>query len=158
LRFSDVILAVATLSVISIVVIAVISYGLLYGSVSSLLALNLSAIISILVAGFLTGNIFALEIQEESRIKSAGKIAVLGGFIELFALLISFPGNAYYGAYTKDTLTSMFSNTASWTNADWFVHESTLTFLYVSLNVVLVIALGFISIYAGSMLRKPKKT
>jgi hypothetical protein len=155
LKFSDAIVAVATFSVIFILVVAVLLYVFI-SPLGSYSALNSAAVISILIAGLLTGYLFAVKIQEESRIRAVGKITVLLGFVELFAVLIGFPTNSYYGAWSKETLQSMY-NTGSWTNTDWFAHEGLLTFMYVALNVVLVLVLGFITLYAGSMLRKPKK-
>jgi len=156
LKFGDVILTVATTSVIYILVAAVL-FMVLISPLGSILAMNTSGIVSMLIAGLLGGVIFAGQIQEESRMKAVGKIAVLLAFVELFAVLIGFPTNSYYGAWTTESLQSMYS-TSAWTNADWFAYEGLVTFLNVALNVVLVLVLGFIGLYAGSMLRKPKKT
>jgi ABC-type long-subunit fatty acid transport system fused permease/ATPase subunit len=156
LKFGDVILAVAAFSVIYVLVVAVLLMVLI-SPMGSYLAMNTAGIVSILIAGLLAGFLFAGQIQEESRMKAAGKIAVLLAFVELFAVLIGFPTNSYYGAWTKETLQSMYQ-TGSWTTTDWFVYEGLATFLNVALNVVLVLVLGFIGLYAGSMLRKPKKT
>jgi len=72
-------------------------------------------------------------------------------------VLIGFSGNSYHGAWTKETLQSMFQ-TGSWTTVDWFVYEQLGLLMNVALNVVSVLVLGFIGLYAGSMLRKPKKS
>ena len=109
------------------------------------------------VAGLLVGYLFAVKIQEESRMKAVGKIAVLAAFVQGFAVMISFSANSYYGAWTKEYLQSWFQ-TGSWTTTDWFVYEELALFMNVALNVVLTLVLGFIGLYIGSMLRKPKKT
>ena len=156
MKFSDVILAVATASVIDVLLVAVLLMVFI-SPLGSTWGLNVAAIVSMLIAGLLVGIAFAGQIQEESRMRAVGKIAVLSAFAELFAVLIGFPTNSYYGAWTTETLKSMYS-TGAWTTADWFAYEGMMTFLNVALNVVLVLVLGFIGLYAGSMLRKPKKT
>jgi hypothetical protein len=156
LKFGDVIIAVATAAVIDVVLVAVL-LTLFISSMGSTWGLNFAAIVSVLVAGLLVGILFALQIQEESRTKAVGKIAVLAAFSQLFAVLIGFPTNSYYGAWTTETLQSMYS-TGAWKTMDWFAYEGMVTFWNVALNVVLTFVLGFIGLYVGSMLRKPKKT
>jgi hypothetical protein len=156
LKFSDVILAVASASVIDVLLIGVLLMVFI-SSLGSYWGLNAAGMVSVLIAGLLVGIAFAGQIQEESRMKAVGKIAILAAFVQLFAVLIGFPGNSYYGAWAKETLQSMYS-TATWATMDWFVYEGMVTFLDVALNVVLTLVLGFIGLYVGSMLRKPKKT
>ena len=156
MKFSDAILAVAAAFVIDVLVVVVLLMVLI-SPLGSYWGLNSAGIVSGLVAGLLVGYLFAVKIQEESRMKAVGKIAVLLAFVQAFAVMISFPSNPYYGAWTKETLQSMFS-TVAWTTVDWFVYEELVTFMMVALNVVLALVLGFIGLYAGSMLRKPKKT
>jgi len=156
LKFSDVILAVAASSVIYVLVVVVLLMVLI-APLGSFWGMNTAGIVSILIAGLLAGYLFAVKIQEESRMKAVGKITVLLAFVVLFAVLIGFPTNSYHAAWTKENLQSMFQ-TASWTTTDWFVYEQLATLMNVTLNVSLTLVLGFIGLYAGSMLRKPKKT
>jgi hypothetical protein len=156
LKFGDIILAVAAAVVISVLV-DVVLFMVLISPLGSYWGLNSASIISGLIASLIVGYLFALKIQEESRIMAVGKIAVLAAFVQAFAVMISFPSNPYYAAWTKDTLQSMFS-TGSWTTMDWFAYEELTLIIFVALNVVLAFVLGFIGLYAGSMLRKPKKT
>ena len=156
LKFSDVILAVAVAEVIT-VLIDVVLFMVLIKPLGSMLALNSASIISILIASLLVGYFFALRIKEESRIMSIGKIAILAAFVQSFAVMISFPSNPYYAAWTKDTLQTTFQ-TGSWTTTDWFGYQNLMLIIFVALNVALVLVLGFIGLYAGSMLRKPGKT
>jgi hypothetical protein len=156
LKFSDVILAVAAAAVIDVLVLAVLLMVLI-SPLGSYFGLNFAGIVSILVAGLLVGYLFAVKIQEESRMKAVGKIAVLSAFVQMFAIIISFSGNSYYGAWMKDALLRMFS-TGAWVTMDWFVYEELALLLEVALNVVLTLVLGFIGLYVGSMLRKPKKS
>jgi hypothetical protein len=156
LKFGDVILAVATLAVIFVLVYCVLGIALI-PSMDSYLGQNIAGLISMLVAGLLVGYLFAIKIQEESKIRAVGKIAVVFAFVDLFVVLIGFSGNSYYGAWTKETLQGMFS-TGAWKTMDWFVYSQLVTFFNLALNAVLALVLGFIGLYAGSMLRKPKKS
>jgi hypothetical protein len=156
LKFGDVILAVATTAVLGFLVSTVLLMFLV-SPLGAYWGQNTSGILAWLISGLLAGYIFAVKIQEESRIRAVGKITVLLAFVILLALMIMAAGNSYYAAYTKENLQSMFQ-TGSWTTTDWFVYENLATSVYVSLNVVLTLVLGFIGLYAGSMLRKSKKT
>jgi hypothetical protein len=156
LKFSDVILAVATVAVIDVLVDFVLGIVLI-PSMGSYWGLNSSFILSVLVAGLVVGWVFAGKIQEKSRVRAVGKIAVLLGAVESAAVMLSASANGYFSAFVKETLQSMFS-TGAWTTTDWFVYTQLALLEGVALNVVLALVLGFIGLYAGSMLRKPKKT
>jgi hypothetical protein len=156
LKFSNVILAVATLAVIDVLVYFVLGIALI-PSVGSYWGLNSAAILSLLVAGLVVGCVFAGKIQEESRIRAVGKIAVLFGAVTSSAVMLSVSANGYYSAWVKETLQSMYS-TGAWTTTDWYVYEQLALVEQVALNVLLALVLGFIGLYAGSMLRKPKKS
>lgn len=156
MKFSDVILAVATAIVIDFLLYFALGIVLI-PSMGSYLGLNSAAIISILVTGIVVGCVFALKIQEESRVRAVGKITVLVGAIISFAVMLGNSANGYYGNWIKETLQSAYS-TGAWTTTDWYVYEQLWLVGQVALNVVLVLVLGFIGLYAGSMLRKPKKS
>jgi hypothetical protein len=156
LKFSDVILAVATLAVIDVLVYFVLGIALI-SSVGSYWGLNSSFILSLLIAALVVGLVFAGRIQEESRTIAVGEIAVLLGAVESSAVMLANSANGYYSAWVKETLQSMFS-TGAWTTTDWYVYEQLALVEQVALNVVLALVLSFIGLYAGSMLRKPKKT
>jgi hypothetical protein len=156
LKFSDVILAVATAAVIYALVYYVLGIALI-PSMGSYWGLNSAAIVSMLVAGLVVGCVFAGKIQEESKMRAIGKIAVLSGTVMSFAAMISPSANGYYSAWVKENLQSMYS-TGAWTTTDWYVHEQLALAGQVALNVLLALVLGFIGLYAGSMLRKPKES
>ena len=157
MKFSDVILAVATDAVIWGFVYSVFGIVLIPSALGSYWGNTSAACISLLVAGLVVGFVFAGKIQEESRIRAVGKITVLPAFVTVFVVLMSFSGNSYSGACIKETLQSMLS-TGTWTTVDWFVYEQLAISIDVALNVALTLVLSFIGLYAGSMLRKPKKT
>jgi hypothetical protein len=156
LKFSDVILAVATVGVIDVLVYFVLGIALI-PSMGSYWGLNSAAIVSILVAGLVVGFAFAGKIQEESRIRAVGKIAVLFGAVMSSAVMIAISANGYYNAWVTEYLQSTFS-TGAWTTTDWYVYGQLVLAFQVALNVLLALVLGFIGLYVGSMLRKPKKS
>jgi hypothetical protein len=156
LKFSDVIMALATLAVIDVFVYFVLGIALI-PSIGSYWGLNSAGIVSVLVAGLVAGFIFAGQIQEESRTRAIGKIAVLFGAVTSSAIMGSLSANGYYSTWIKETLQSTYS-TGAWTTTDWFVYEQLWLTGQVALNVLLALVLGFIGLYAGSMLRKPKKS
>jgi len=156
LKFSDVILALATVGVIYVLVYCVLGMALV-PSIGSVLGLNSAAIVSMLVSGLVGGCVFAGKIQEESRIRAVGKIAVLFGAVMPSAVMMSLSANGYYNAWITEYLQSTFS-TGAWTTTDWFVYGQLVTVFQVALNVVLALVFGFIGLYVGSMLRKPKKS
>jgi len=156
LKFSDAILAVATTLVIMYPVYFVFGIALI-PSMGSYWGQSASGGISLLIAGLLVGFAFAGKIQEESRVRAVGKIALLLATATIFLVIITFSGNSYYWAYIKESLQNMYS-TGAWTTTDWFVYEQLALFMNVALNVSLTLVVGFIGLYAGSMLRKPKKS
>jgi hypothetical protein len=149
-------MAVATVAVIDVFVYFVLGIALI-PSIGSYWGLNSAAIISILVAGLVVGYVFAGKIQEESRIKAVGKIAVLFGAVMSSAVTISVAANGYYNTWVTEYLQSTFS-TGAWTTTDWYVYGQLVLAGQVALNVLLALVLSFIGLCAGSMLRKPKKS
>jgi hypothetical protein len=90
----------------------------------------------------------ALKIQEEPRRRAIGSIAVLFSVVSMFAVMALF-ANSLASPMVKDNLDSDFS-TSQWTHYDWFAAILGV----VAFNVVAALVLGFIGLYAGSMLRK----
>jgi len=156
LKFSDVILAVATVAVIDALVYCVLGIALV-PSMGSYWGLNSAAIASMLVAGLVAGFVFAGNIQEESKMRAIGKIAVLFGAVMSSATMIANSANGYYNAWVTEYLQSTFS-TGAWTTTDWYVYGQLALAVQVALNVSLTLVLGFIGLYIGSMLRKPRKS
>ena len=156
MKFSDVILAVASIAVIDIMLNFVLGIALI-PSIGSYWGMNSAAIISILIAALFVGYIFAIKIQEESRIRAVGKISVLFASVMSLSVVMSAAANPYYKDWIDETLRSMYT-TSAWTKADWYVYGQLSLLTFVVLNVVLALMLTFIGVYAGSMLRKPKKS
>jgi hypothetical protein len=154
LKFSDVITAVA-----SLVVVYVVLYFALFAvliNVNAYWGPDISTIVSILVASLIVGYLFAAKIKEDSRKGAIGRIVVLSTVLLTFYTMALF-ANPYAGATLKESLESMFS-TSGWTAMDWLAYSQMLLVTIVALNVVFALVFGFIGLYAGSMLSKPKKT
>jgi hypothetical protein len=151
LKFGDVVTAVASLVVISILydsallAVSVPMIMIRWGTV-------VAGILSILVASLIVGYLFAVKIQEESRRGAIGRIVVLSTVVLTF-FTMALLANPLASPAIKESLDSMFS-TSGWTNYDWFV----VMVMVVALEAVIALVFGFIGLYAGLMLRKPKKT
>ena len=154
MKFGDVILAVASIDVIQAIIWFVLS-TVLIPSIGSYWGLNSAGIISMLIAALVVGYVLAGKTQEESRIRTVGKITVLSAWVVAFYEMISTAANPYYKNWIDETLKSMYA-TSAWTTTDWYVYGHLALMTYVILNAVLALVLIFIGLYAGSMLRKPK--
>lgn len=151
MKFGDVVTAVASLVVISILydsallAVSVPMIMIRWGTV-------VAGILSILVASLIVGYLFAVKIQEESRRGAIGRIVVLSTVVLTF-FTMALLANPLASPAIKESLDSMFS-TSGWTNYDWFV----VMVMVVALEAVIALVFGFIGLYASLMLRKPKKT
>ena len=154
MKIGDVIVAVASLAVIYIVLdfalfAVVINVNTYWGP-------DISTIISVLVASLIVGYMFAGKIKEDSKIGAIGRIVVLSTLVLTFYTMAYF-ANPYIGTSVQESLESMFS-TSGWTTWDWVAYSQLLMAMVVVLTVVFDLVFGFVGLYAGSMLRKPKKS
>jgi len=154
LKFGDVITAVASLAVVYMLLDFVL-LGVVI-TVNSYWAPDIATVVSVLVASLIVGYVFVGKIKEESRIGAIGRIVVLSTVVLTFYTMALFT-NPYGGALIEETLESMFS-TSGWTTMDWVVYSQLLMVMIVALNVVFDLVFGFVGLYAGSILRKPKKS
>ena len=150
LKFGDVVTGVASLVLIGFLVDFVLKY--VFVPLNSTMSEMLAYGIAFLAASLIVGYVFALKIQDESRIRAIGGIVVLSTFM-LMLFLLAWIANPIASPWVKDSLENLF-NTSGWTNYDWSAYLA----LAVTLEVVLALVLSFIGLYVGSMLRKPKKT
>jgi hypothetical protein len=110
---------------------------------------TLAGVISFLVASLTVGYVFALDIQEESRVRAIGVIVVLSAFTyTIFSTIWMANGFAY--PWMRDFMNSMFNRT-SWTDYDLNAYAA----LTVSLQAIVCVVISFIGLYVGSMLRRP---
>ena len=150
MKFGDVVTAVASLGVVALLIAAVVTAVLV--PMNPVLAFGVTGIPSYLVASLIVGYLFALKIQEESRMGAIGSMVVLFTVVATVVEL-AFMANPLASPAIKEVLESMY-NTSAWTNYNWFV----MLWEVVALKIVFALVLSFIGLYAGSMLRKPKKT
>jgi general stress protein CsbA len=151
LKFSDVVIATAALVLFGLILDAILMVAFVPLKPNST-SDSLSYIISYLVVSLVVGYVFALKIQEESRIRAVLGITVLSSFLVMFFFAI-WMANPLASPWFKDSLSTLY-NTSGWTDYQWSAYTS----LSVSLDVVVGFVLGFIGLYAGSMLRKAKKS
>jgi hypothetical protein len=152
LKFSNVIIATVSLLLLGILLDAFLGVGFIRMN-NDRLADMLSFIIAVLISSLVVGYVFALSIQEDSRIKAIGVIDVLSTFT--FIVFDSIWICNYYGSeWFMEEINSAFSPPSGWTAYDYVAHS----LLLVSFLAIIGFMVIFIGLYAGSMLRKPKKT
>jgi len=155
LKFGDIVTAVAALAVVDVLLDFVLLA--VFVPVNSYWGTDVAGIISFLVASLIVGYLFAVKIQEESRTGAIGRIVVLFTVVVMFAAMALFAVNPYTSTAINEGLESNFS-TSGWTNSDWFGYSFFAIVMLVAFNVIFALVFSFIGLYAGSMLRKPKKT
>jgi len=151
LKFSDVIIATVSLFLLGFILdtFLMVAFGSLSASSTSD---TLAFVISTLVASLVVGYVFALKIQEESRIRATGVITVLTAFTLLVFMAIAIANNFAY-PWMKDSINSMFNRT-TWTDYDLNAYAA----FSLSVQTIIGLVIAFIGLYVGSMFRKPKKT
>ena len=154
MKFGDIITAVASLTVVSLLLNFV--FLAVFVPVDSSWGVNVAGILSILVASLIVGYLFAVKIQEESKMGAIGRIVVLFTVVIMFAFMALVAVNPYMEAWMNEDLENMFS-TSGWTTKDWFSYSLVALVAMVAFNVVFALVFGFIGLYVGSRLRKPSK-
>jgi hypothetical protein len=150
LKFGGIVVATASIVLIGFLLNSVLRVALIplaSPDTSELLAW----IVAFLAASLVVGYVFALKIQEESRTKAIGKIVVLSSLGVMLLIMVWF-GNPLASPAIKDSMTRLF-NTSGWANSDWSVYSAFLA----TVDVVVALVFNFVGLYAGSMLRKPRK-
>jgi len=146
---------VASLTVVAILIFFV--FLVVFVPVDPYWGVDIANILSILVASLIVGYVFAAKIQEGSRMGAIGRIVVLFAVVIMFTFMGSVAANPYMGAMMEEGLESMFS-TSGWTTTDWLGYSQLVLVMMAALNVVFALVFGFIGLYVGSGLRKPKKS
>lgn len=150
MRFGDVVICVASLSVILVLVGIPVEMVL-----SPALAEwpYVTSAISYLLTTLIGGYIFAGKIWEEARIKTMVQIMVLAATLMAF-YVISFPAIPHWGLAVKDAYEAANPG-VELSNSEWFTVESMTLAKIMFIDVAMVLVLGFIGLYVGSMLRRP---
>ena len=149
MKFGDVVVATGSFIVIAMLLDTV--FVAVFIPTISHAGFDVASILSTLVASLIVGYLFAVKIQEESRWRAIGSIVVLFTTV-LILVLVGLLADPLVSPAIKDAIASLFS-TSGWTDYNWAIA----VFETVAINVVYALVFGFIGLYAGSMLRKPKK-
>jgi len=155
LKFGDVIVAVASLTVVYLLVYVVLSIALV--PMNSAWGLNASFVVSVFVSAIIVGYVFAGKILEESRMTSIGKVVVLFAIVIMFIVLIGAGALGHSSALVDENLRNTYS-TGSWSNSDWVAYEMVALALDMVVNILGALALGFAGLYLGSMRKPSAKT
>jgi hypothetical protein len=156
LRFGDVITAVASLFLVTVL----ISYPLEIVLISTL-GLNsgpaIGASISVFLGALIIGFIFSGRISN-GRKESIAKVAVLFTVLMVFSIVLN---NAVLGQDFTNWFHENYQEsnpTASLTTFEWFLVGGLFIGSQMFMNAIVLFLLSFIGLFAGSMLRKTKKT
>jgi hypothetical protein len=142
-----VIIATASLVLLGLILGAFLAVGFIpmnNGSLSDIL----SFIVALLVSSLVVGYVFALKIQEDSRVKAIGVIDVLSTFTWMLFYLV-WICNQYGSAWFQESLNNMFKP-SGWTTYEYSAYSS----LAASIPAIIGFVVIFIGLYAGSMFRK----
>jgi len=118
---------------------------------------ELSAVISFLLSPIIVGYIFAQKIWEENRTKTIAKITVLFTVLAM-SLIIMENATVEWNPYTRAEYLKANPTALLPSAFDWYYIERLALLSEDFFVVVLILALTFIGLYVGSMLRKPTKT
>ena len=149
MKFSDVIIAVASLVLLGLILDAFLEVGFISMN-NDRVADLLSFIIAFLISSLVVGYVFALKIQEDCRIKATGVIDVLSTFTALVFDSI-WICNLYGSEWFTEEFNNVFNPSGGWTAYAYAAHAA----LLVSIVVIIAFVVTFIGLYIGSMLRKP---
>jgi hypothetical protein len=154
LKFGDIIIAVASMAVIFILVVAVLRIALVSVNTASG---DVADIVGILVSALVVGYVFAGKIREESRMTSILKVVVLFVVLMAFGTLMNFGAARHSGLWVDEYIDSTYPSHGV-TNNDWMAYEFAVLFGIVGLSAALSFALGFVGLYLGSMRKPSAKT
>ena len=154
MKFGDVVTCVASFVVVNglISVPLIIAFVPILGFYSGD---EVGNTISLFLAAFVIGYIFAGKILEARR-ESITKITVLAtALVMLFGM--SLPALEHWAPSMREEFQAMVGTTTL-SNYEWLGVEAMALSIYVFINGVLTLVLGFIGLYVGSMLKRPVKS
>ena len=156
MRFGDVITAVASLFLVTVL----ISYPLEIGLISALGLHSgppIGASISVLLGALMIGYVFSRRMTD-SRKEAIFKISVLFTVLMLFSIVLN---NAVLGEdFTNWVHQSYFESnpTASLTSLEWFIIGGLFIGSQMFMNGIVLFLLCIIGLFIGSRVRKKTKT
>ncbi len=154
MKFGDVVTAVASLVVILVLMEFLLGMILVPSGLDP--SGNITSIISIFLTSLVVGIVFARRIWAEAGIETIGKITLLGSVLMVY-YTVNFPALGDWTPAVKEAIQKA-NPTSTFSTSQWLTFETMTLLEVVVINMVMAIVFGFIGLYIGSMLRKPKKT
>jgi len=154
LKFGDVVTAVASIAVILALIAAPLDIVLV--SALGLEMAHNASLVYFLLAPLIIGYIYAGKIWEARR-ETITKITVLWTALVWLVVLILPGASAYWGQMAKEEYLAMNPG-ATLSTSEWVAWEMVYLDVYGFIVIAVVLVFGFIGLYIGSMLRKPKKS
>ncbi len=154
MKFGDVVTAVASLVVILVLMEFLLGMVLVPSGLDP--SGNITSIISIFLTSLFVGIVFARRIWAEAGIETIGKITLLGSVLMVY-YTVNFPALGDWTPAVKEAIQKA-NPTSTFSTSQWLTFETMTLLEVVVINMVMAIVFGFIGLYIGSMLRKPKKT
>jgi len=155
LKFGDIVMAVASLTVLLILLIypLTLAFNQALGYEEASL---IGGVISLILSAIIVGYIFTQKIWEENRTKTILTITVLFAFLIILMTYWEYSAIDYTPVLKENYLKA--NPTATPSTLDWYNIESMDLNLAKFVMVILVSPLIFIGLYIGSMLKKPAKS
>jgi hypothetical protein len=147
------VICVASIAVISALIHAPLDM-MFVSALGLTLGYTVSTFVSFFLSTLIAGYIFAGKIWEARR-EAITKIAAL--WATLVILILRFlPAQADWGKLAQEAYSGQYGTTLS--TIEWVHWEIMYLDIFVFLFVVVALVLGFIGLYAGSMLKRPAKS
>lgn len=154
MRFGDIIVAVASLFLVTFL----ISYPLEIVLIQILglsLAPTIGALVSVLLGGLIIGYIFS-EKMGNGRNQVIVTISILFTVLMIFSIILN---NAVLGNYFTNWVNETYQEsnpTESLTSFEWFVVGGLFIGSQMFMNIIILFVFSFIGLYSGSTLRKKR--
>ena len=154
MRFGDIIIAVASLFLVTFL----ISYPLEIVLIQILglsLAPTIGALVSVLLGGLIIGYIFSRKIGN-NRKEAIVTISILFTVLMIFSIILN---NAVLGNYFTNWVNETYQEsnpTESLTSFEWFVVGGLFIGSQMFMNIIILFVFSFIRLYSGSTLRKKR--
>ena len=154
MRFGDIIIAVASLFLVTFL----ISYPLEIVLIQILglsLAPTIGALVSVLLGGLIIGYVFSRKMGN-GRKEVIVTISILFTVLMIFSIILN---NAVLGNYFTNWVNETYQEsnpTESLTSFEWFVVGGLFIGSQMFMNIIILFVFSFIGLYSGSTLRKKR--
>ena len=152
MRFGDIIIAVASLFLVTFL----ISYPLEIALIQILglsLAPTIGALVSVLLGGLIIGYVFSRKMGN-GRKEAIVTISILFTVLMIFSIILN---NAVLGNYFTDWVNETYQEsnpTESLTSFEWFVVGGLFIGSQMFINIIILFVFSFIGLYSGSTLKR----